>query len=460
MNHRPKRLRRVDAAVVRSAVIAIVVSAAIGCGADVSHENLDNWRSTQKGPSKLLAALKSSDHDADLRAHAAHSLLVIDQFAKVKGVLEEMSPADRAPIIEKLVPRLWKTARIETEKKQPTALQAGSKDALFEIRQYASNATRKMIDERIVEWFTDGYYEGRAESGRISGRMAVHAIGAPAGAKLVEAAQSIVAHPPDEQGRRLKVGNELLLGLALSGAPEAIGFLLRLVTVKRKDDTLAGRAMGALSKAFVEPVSGLTPVDPQALKEHVKLLDEIRHSPNASGVMKNDVIDLLALTGMPECLEPFVDMISDKSEMQYLYIGVQQGLRCGGVDAIIPVLEAIPTNRSFERGILSKYAWEEILNITARKQVAERLRTLLASRSWVARVSAVEILGSLGLAESAAKDARKIRQLRGDKKILKQWWGKRKEGKVASKRPDPTLGHVAGQVAKRLQELAKSTQTK
>ena len=40
--------------------------------------------------------------------------------------------------------------------------------------------------------------------------------------------------------------------------------------------------------------------------------------------------------------------------------------------------------------------------------------------------------------------------------MLKQWWGK-EEGK---KRPDPTLGQVAKEVAGRLEGLAKGTETK
>ena len=64
---------------------------------------------------------------------------------------------------------------------------------------------------------------------------------------------------------------------------------------------------------------------------------------------------------------------------------------------------------------------------------------------------------SLRPGASAEADAKKIRELGRDSKVLKGWWGKQKAGASKS---DPTLGQVAIEVANRLEEVAKRPGTK
>ena len=431
-------------------VVALLALAA-ACGDDVSHENIDRWLRTEHGVDKLKAAL-AGDHDPDLRAHAAQVLIARDQLAPVLDTLDKLPESQRHAVVAKLAPRLWEDAKVAGERTVPNDRQWAAKDALYELRGRASTEGRAAIDRYLVEWFTGGYYEGRATVGRITGRMVIRAVGADAGPKLLEAARSIVARPPDAQGNRAKVGDELLAALALSGDKEAIDFLLQLVTSTRKDETLPRRAMGALITAYIDPV-GLEPADPAALEPHLDALVGVTRDANADGVMKNDAVALIAAIGMPKCLPAFVEMINyPYEEKQFIWIGAQQGIRCGGVDAIIPVVEAIPTDGDHERGFLEKYVWDEITELSARSAVADRARTLLSSASWVARVTGVELLGKLAIGGTAKDDAKRIRDLGGDGKLLKGWWGKQKEGE---RKPDPTLGQVATQVANRLEEVAK-----
>lgn len=435
---------------------ACVFVSVITSGCDgVSHENIDNWLTTQRGPDKLVEALNDSGLEPDMRAHAAANLVLLDKWSEVRKTLEAAPESKRTAVADALAARLWKASKIDGEMTQPTDRQWASKDAMYELRTFASDATREQLDKYLVEWFADGFYEGRATTGRATGRMVIRAVGAAAAPKLLERARSILARPPKKDGTRLRVGDELLHALALSGDSEAVGFLLDLVVTDYKDETLPKRAMGALNFAYVDPV-GVDKVPPDALAEHIESLVALTRDEDAPGVMKNDAVYLLSAIGMPRCLEPFVSMISyPHRDRNFIWIGAQQGIRCGGVDSIVPVVDALPPGQAYERGMLARYVWDEITAHSARGVIAQRARTLLESPNWVSRVTGIELLAKLELPATAAEDAKKIRALASDRTVLKGWWGKQDDVPKAERKKDPTLGEVATKAANELEKVAK-----
>ena len=155
--------------------------------------------------------------------------------------------------------------------------------------------------------------------------------------------------------------------------------------------------------------------------------------------------------GMPGCLPIFVDMVSypaDKS--QFKWIGLQQGVRCGASESIIPLAEALPAGAAYEGALLKKYFWDEVLSLKPRSATAEKAETLLSSENWVARISGIELLAEVGLRGRAAGDAAKIRALSKDGTVLKGWWGEK-----SGKRAVPKLGARAREVANALEKVAK-----
>ena len=444
------------------AAFAIALSLAACEGVD--HENIDKWMSTENGTEKLRKALRSGDHDTDLRAHAAQNLIVHPEghFSIVKEELEDMEQGEQHELMAALAPRLWESATqgLRDEMQVPSAANAQAKDALFELRPLADQATRSKMDGYLVDWLS-AYYEGRAKVGRIGGRMIIREVGAAAAPRLVEAARSLLARPPGADGERVKVGDELLSGLAWSGDPEAAGLLIDMVTKDFKDETLARRAIAALHEAYVEPLAGTPLPGRESLLPHIERLAEVAKNENLPGVMVNDAIDLIAVVGPPECIAPFVSLVSlPAAQEAFRWVGTQRGLRCGGAQAVVPVVEAIPSQVAYERALLEKYVWKEILAAPAPTKVAEQARELLSSKSWVARVTGIEVLGGLALPDSAAEDAKRIRQLAGDRTVLKGWWGKQEGVPAGKRKKDPTLGQVAADVAARLQGLAKGPGTK
>ena len=157
--------------------------------------------------------------------------------------------------------------------------------------------------------------------------------------------------------------------------------------------------------------------------------------------MNNDAVELIAAVGPPECIQPFVELARLPSAQQALPLDrrpagaalrrarrrwCRSSRRC-------------PTTVGYERALLEKYVYKEILAAPGAAKVAEQARQLLVvaelgragdrrSRSW-ARCKQ---------RSTAAEDAKRIRQLAGDRTVLKGWWGRRRtagEEEEAGSRP-------------------------
>ncbi|MBL4634786.1 MAG: hypothetical protein JKY56_13010 [Kofleriaceae bacterium] len=168
----------------------------------VTHENLDKWANTQKGPGKLMDALKSNEESAEIRAHAAQVLIYLERFADVKEVLAEIDDDKRHKIVAELTERLWTIARVNKELDIPTRNQSNAKDAIFYTMEFADSATKEKMADYVIEWFVGGLYEARAKSGRVSGALAIREIGGQAGKRLLNSTKAIVNTPPDAAGKR------------------------------------------------------------------------------------------------------------------------------------------------------------------------------------------------------------------------------------------------------------------
>ncbi|HWM88853.1 MAG TPA: hypothetical protein VNO33_23540, partial [Kofleriaceae bacterium] len=75
----------------RVLVLALLVGFA-ACD-NANHDNVEKWLATENGVEKLSKALRDSDNDADVRAHAAQNLIihVENQFAVAREAIDDMS---------------------------------------------------------------------------------------------------------------------------------------------------------------------------------------------------------------------------------------------------------------------------------------------------------------------------------------------------------------------------------
>jgi hypothetical protein len=440
-----------------AALLLACVIASYGCE-KTSHENIDKWMNTTKGPGKLEKAFKDTGLDADMRAHAGQNLTKINKTRDMIALAEALEDADRQVVLAQLGPRLWEDARIEGEMAVPNPPQIAAKDVLFQLRGMADDANRKVIDEYLLEWFTGGYYTGRSKTGRYTGTVVLRAIGPAGGQSIIDAANTVIAAPKDAKGARPTIQKELLMGLAASGSPDAVGLILSVMKQTKRDKDLPKKGIDALYRAYVDPQELFEKADGKvALGPHVVRLTELAKDESLGPGIANDTVDLLGAAGFPECLEPLVGMVSyNYGDPALRFAAANAAIRCGEVKSVVPVAEALPKNVERHKS-MGGAIWDPIVALDAKDEVAAKARTLLASDSWIARLTGVEVLGRLKIKQTAAEDAELIRALTKDKTTLVGWWGDQSDLPKKERKPVPKLGERAGEVAKQLDLLAKGT---
>jgi len=433
--------------------VLLCASLCLGGCEKTSHKNLDKWMGTEKGPGKLKKALNSGKHDAKLRAHAASNLIRIAQLKDVQEAFKKMDASDRTAILTELVPRLWKLARLDNAMAAPQTIHMKAKDALFHLRTYADAANKDKIDNYLIDWLTGGYYDGRAKSGSVAGSAIIGTIGAKAGARMRTVLEKALAAPDD---KRFEIQLPTLLGVALTGEAKSVDLLLKSAHTDLGRPKLAARVYSALYAAYIKPINKYyKPANPAALKPHMKRLQSVMLGGDK---FVDTAIQLIAAAGAPECLGPLVQGVArDDSRLVLRYVSAQNALKCGKLKAVIRVAEAFPTSGSYNKDDLGARLWVDMVRLKPSAAVAKQARTLLNSDSWVAKLTGMEVLSRLKLADTAAADAKLVAALAKDKTKLRGWWGDQDEVAKSKRKKTPTLGQRAKEVAKVLEELAKGT---
>jgi len=436
----------VRAAFVVLALLLVGLPTMTGCE-KTNHENIEKWMRTAKGPAKLRKALKATDIDAELSAHAAANLIRTGASNEVLEAIKDMSAGRRDQVIAKLAPRLWDLARVDGEMTVPSPDKVEAKDALFELRERANPEGQKQIDGYLTDWYTGGYYEARANLGKYIGCKVIRTLGPPAGEKLMAAANAILAKPVAE---RVKVGDELLLGMAASGSGEAVKYVLDIARMNRGDKTQGARALSALYKAYLEPGGLFDVVDPAGLIPNIEKLAEIAKDSTASPQMANDAVSLIRAIGMPHCLPALVGMINQlHRDEQFRYVGANNALKCGGGKAIVEVVEALPDNGAYQHEDLEGAVSGEIAKIGPRDQTLQIVRQLLTKKSKLARWIAMDALLKL----KSKEDAAAVAALANDNTKLNGYWGDQSDLDAKDRKPEPTVGKRASEIAAALQAL-------
>lgn len=424
----------------RALPLLAVLALGLGAGCEkTDHESIDRWLRTQKGPAKLARAAADEGIDADLSAHAAANLVKLGQDAELRAVLERLAPTRRVAVVAALAPRLWEQARVDGELTMPSADKVLAKDALFALRAHADERGRAAIDGYLTDWYTGGYYEGRAQLGMHTGGEVLRALGPEAGKKLLAVANALVARP-GPGGAKLRIGDELMLGMAVSGSPDAVRYVLDLAHMERGDPSLRARALSALYKAYVEPGATYRAADPAALAPSLDALVAVARDDSNAPQVTNDAVSLIRVTGMPGCLAPLVSLIaSPHRDPRFRYVGANNALKCGGVKAILEVARALPERGAYAREELAGAVWGEIARLSPRPEVVAAARALVADQSPIARWIGIEVLAAVGSVE----DAGRIKAVAGGGRRLTGYWGRGAE----AGRPEPTLGQRAAELA-------------
>ncbi len=423
--------------VVRLLTIAAVLLF-VGCE-KTDHDSIDKWPRTEKGPGKLKKAVEDEGLDPDLSAHAAVNLIKppLSQETEVKNAFEKMSQGRRQQVIEKLAPRLWDVARVEDEKRPANNTQIAAKDALVTIRKYADEAQKTKIDGYLVDFYGVYSYEARAGGGQYPGAVVARLVGPAMTKKLIDVVNGFIAAPGQEKAK-FRIGDELMLAIAASGAPEGVKKLLDIAKLDRGDDTLPARAVDALYKTYVDP-NGLFDIrTPEPLEANLDALVALAKDDTQKGKVTNDTVALIRAIGAPKCIAPLLSMVATPHRSsRFKYVAGNNALRCGGTKSIGEVVRALPDG-AYVKDELTGAIAGEIAKMTPRDQVLAALRQLLDDKSVVARWVAIEALAAM----KSVEDRPKIEKLSTVKDPLVGYWGENAEGKK-----DPTLGQRAKELA-------------
>jgi hypothetical protein len=437
----------------KQAVSALWFGLVLGLGAAAglsgcdqpSHENVDKWMRTKKGPEKLRETLSEAS-DPDVAAHAAANLLRKQLDTDVRTLLEKLPPAKRTAVIEKLVPRLWDMARIEGELTVPGGEQTMAKDLLFNVRGMVSGAEKARIDGYLLDWYTSGFYDARALPGRHPGSEVIRAIGAPAGERMIPIADSILAKSL-VGAERLKVSDELLLAIAAAGSPATVKYLLDLSTVNRGDKTVGKRAISALYRAYVDAGGRFPVAEPSALVPHVRALVGYAKS-DYEGRVVNDAVALVKATGNPTCVDPLVAVTAYPHEqLLYRYIGASAALQCGGSAAIAPVVAALPEGASHSHQQLGGAVWMVIAKLEPREEVLAALRELAKGEGKLGRWIAIEAMAAM----KSSADLPLLKSMVADRRKLAGYWGDQSDVPAKDRKAEPTVGARATELAAELE---------
>ncbi len=421
----------------------VLIAGLLAACESTSHENIDKWMHTEKGPGKLKKALADEALDADLSAHAAANMIKKGMDPDVRSELESMTAQRRAQVIGKLAPRLWEIARIEGELNLPSPPQVAAKDALVSIRKWADDAGKQQIDAYMIDWYCVTSYEGRAQVGGILGAAVLRMIGPPAAKKMIEVANGVIAAPGQDKVKN-RIGDELMLGLAVTGAPEAVKYVVDLAKMNRGDDTLPTRAMNALYKAYIDPGGLFDVADPAPLAPEVDDFAALAKSEATPAAAATDALALIRAAGPPACVAPLVAMVSmPHSNRLFKYATAGKALACGGTKVIKQVVEALPDVAYDDEELIGGIA-SVIGAMSPRDQVLAAARDLLGDKSKVARWVAIETLAWM----KSVEDAPRIAAVKGSEKLSGFWGGD-------PAKTEPTLGQRAKELADKLQKGVK-----
>jgi hypothetical protein len=426
-------------------VAILTLGLSTGCE-KTNHENIDKWMQTSKGPGKLEKALVDESLDADLSAHAAANLVRIGMDQQVRDALDKMPQGRRTEVISKLAPRMWDLARIEREDALPGSGQIVAKDMLVTLRKYADAAQKQQIDGYLIDWYGVMSYEARAKVGATLGAQVMRMVGPAGGKKLISVLNGIIAAPGQET-TKIRIGDELMLGMAASGNPDAVKYLLDVARLDRGDATLPKRAMSALYRAYVNPGGVVDLADPAALVANLDELVAVAKDETLAGAPANDAIELIRAAGAPHCLEPLVSMVSlPHPNNRFRYTVAYAALLCGGPKAIPQIVGAFPDSGSYIAEELQGAVSGPIAKMSPPDQVKASLRELLERGSKVGKWVAIEALAAMGSTE----DAPLIAALAKNKDRLTGYWGDQSGVPAKERKTDPTLGQRAKELADQL----------
>lgn len=398
-----------------------------------SSDNIQLWKTTEKGPEKLREALADHGVPPRLRAEAAVALVDIGRAEEVDTTFQSLSPEDRAEIAKQLEPLY------EVGMKNPSPEKAlESRDALYSLRQFVSPDDQKHIDAALLPAIEADLKTGHLRNGRHSIDKMLTAIGPDSGAMLarvlaepdasyIQAAdllgkvgdaearekggQALVARAKAGKGAKGKEPEtSMFKALGAVGGSTAVKYLEEKVLAPNKDE--AALAVRALQERR----------DPAVLPFALKIASD----PKADKIVRDEMFGVIESIGGLEAQRGLLAIISSDKEEIVRYRAFESALTAGKAEAIQPALEAFPASATYKKVDVDDLLVKLIEKMGQPARPA--LVKTLGSTSPLARMTALMALEQLG----RAPDAPAVEKLAGDSTTVKGFPAGETIGKTAT----------------------------
>ncbi len=168
----------------------------VAAGCKVDSDDVQQWKNTVKGPTRLSAVIESDHYSTELRTEAALAIIEMDRadvdaLSLLKRSLDDLradDPDASRAIVDGMVPRLQALLASETSESggAPEPVQVRAKDASYMVISYAPEASRQELVRSVLEWYSADF-ERRSLLGDYSAEQVTRALGADAARQLVDA---------------------------------------------------------------------------------------------------------------------------------------------------------------------------------------------------------------------------------------------------------------------------------
>jgi hypothetical protein len=180
----------------REIIVACTAVCILLGGCKVNSDDVQQWKETVKGPSRLVAVLGSDRYGTELRTQAALAIVEMDRsdvdgLSMLKEALDDLrahDPRASETIVAGMVPRLEALLSEEPGDggDSSNASQVRAKDAAYMVLPYAPEDLRNQLARAVLRWYSQDF-EGRSLAGDYSAEQVTRALGAQAAGTLVEA---------------------------------------------------------------------------------------------------------------------------------------------------------------------------------------------------------------------------------------------------------------------------------
>jgi HEAT repeat protein len=406
-----------------SPLFVLLLSVSFGCSVDA--EKIKKWKKSRSGAAKLRVAVRDKDLDMKLRKLAAIALADINFVDYLSKDLQAVDTKARDQLTRALIDNLKKRMK-GTSEQRTTKQQLQAKDALFGLRAGFSDKQRAEVDQAILAWLTQDWFArsaGEHSTAKIIskfGKGAVPGLVAAVGRDpraVVAIAKLIKKH--GSEADRQKATKALVTIMAqpeakpTQGMFEALGYL-----GVQAGHTYLLKASSSAGLKFDYRLWALYAVKLIPRAEAAKPLASMMADTKLKPRLRKAAVEALEKIPGKESQQALGEIIAKNPDETMRYRAVEAIISCCKVEGVRQLLRSLPANLKYRHEDVRDLVEADVKKLG--KAALPVLREALSSKSWIARVVAVRLVGQLG----SKQDVSALQKLTKDRTKLNGWSSK------------------------------------